>query len=422
MCDYENLCLELLDSSWMGIAFETILGIVAFVGIAQVADAHLCQALETLCARWSIPEDVAGASFMAFGSAAPEIIINAVSTVKGAVANQKGNGYHEAFSSSLGVSSIIGSGMMAFSLIPGVCALACESPLLLTRRPLARDVIAYMLSLIALQVIMADGVVTASEAMCLLVFYAVYLVVVFVSPIVRRQWCAPKAGSKLADVEKLSEVDYARDEENEEEVGVLMGLASAIFQPLFSLLRWTCPECEAESATAHLYGVTLCSAFIWLSLFSMALSAVVTRWGTILGIPAPVMGMYVVAVGAQVPDAIQAVAVARRGLGSMAVASATGSQVVNVLVGLGLPWLLSNTAGHLVYIPKHEELSFMSRFMFGCLVAYVAVLLLPTVSTWGSRGRAILGKREGWMLIAIYGIVISLYGAASWIWTGEVIE
>ena len=36
--------------------------------------------LETLCVRWNVREDVAGASFMAFGSAAPEIIINAVST------------------------------------------------------------------------------------------------------------------------------------------------------------------------------------------------------------------------------------------------------------------------------------------------------------------------------------------------------
>ena len=164
MCDYENLCLELIDGSWPGIVAEIIIGCVSFVGIAQVADAHLCQGLETLCARWGIPEDVAGASFMALGSAAPEIIINAVSTVKGVVGNKK----HAAFSSSLGVSSILGSGMMAFALIPGLCALACDSTLLLTRRPLARDVVAYLISLVALQIVMADGVIVASEAASLL--------------------------------------------------------------------------------------------------------------------------------------------------------------------------------------------------------------------------------------------------------------
>ena len=123
--------------------------------------------------------------------------------------------------------------------------------------------------------------------------------------------------------------------------------------------------------------------------------------------------MYVVAVGAQVPDTIQAVAVARRGMGSMAVASATGSQVINILIGLGLPWQISTSFGKPVRIMKHAELAYMSRFMFGCVAAYVAVLLLPTIPSWGRRGRATLGKREGWILIAVYFAVVGLYALAT---------
>ena len=41
----------------------------------------------------------------------------------------------------------------------------------------------------------------------------------------------------------------------------------------------------------------------------------------------------------------QSVAVARRGMGSMAVSSATGSQVANILIGLGVPWQISNALG-----------------------------------------------------------------------------
>ena len=45
--------------------------------------------METLCDHWYIPEDVGGASFMAFGSAIPEITVNAISTFKGeAIADQ----------------------------------------------------------------------------------------------------------------------------------------------------------------------------------------------------------------------------------------------------------------------------------------------------------------------------------------------
>ena len=68
-CDVENLCLELIDGSRWGVALEVAIGVYSFVGIAHVADAHLCTSLETLCARWQIPDDVAGASFLSFGSA-----------------------------------------------------------------------------------------------------------------------------------------------------------------------------------------------------------------------------------------------------------------------------------------------------------------------------------------------------------------
>ena len=81
-CDMESLCFNLIDDKLWGIGIELLVLAYAFVGVAIVADSHLVPGLETLCVRWSIPEDVAGASFMAFGSAAPEITINAISTIK----------------------------------------------------------------------------------------------------------------------------------------------------------------------------------------------------------------------------------------------------------------------------------------------------------------------------------------------------
>ena len=74
----ENLCLDDIDGHWWGVVIEIISLVYAFIGVAIVADSHLVPALETLCVRWKISEDVAGASFMAFGSAAPEITINAI--------------------------------------------------------------------------------------------------------------------------------------------------------------------------------------------------------------------------------------------------------------------------------------------------------------------------------------------------------
>ena len=39
--------------------------------------------------RWTIPEDVGGASFMAFGSAVPEITVNLISTIATVLGVQK---------------------------------------------------------------------------------------------------------------------------------------------------------------------------------------------------------------------------------------------------------------------------------------------------------------------------------------------
>eukprot|EP01084_Bolivina_argentea_P252829 424512_1 len=99
-----------------GIFFEACCVLYCFFALAIVCDNHLAPALETLCLRWSVREDVAGATFLAFGSAAPEIVINAVTTIKSQVTTSN--------TTSLGISAIIGSGMLAFSFIPAMCCFA----------------------------------------------------------------------------------------------------------------------------------------------------------------------------------------------------------------------------------------------------------------------------------------------------------
>ena len=159
MCDMESLCFNLIDGEWWGVAVELGVLVYAFIGVAIVADSHLVPGLETLCVRWGIPEDVAGASFMAFGSAAPEITINAISTIK-AVLSGAGPGDDAGDDSALGVGAILGSGMIAFTAIPGLCGLCCAEgrSLELKRRPLARDLGAYLLSLLWLCNCFRDGV------------------------------------------------------------------------------------------------------------------------------------------------------------------------------------------------------------------------------------------------------------------------
>lgn len=141
MCEsfFETLCLDSIDTvhvGW-GIFLEACIFLYAFAGLAIVCDEYLVVSLETLCVRFNIrevsdarasqqrraslsrctrasgsaradlsappPQDIAGASFMAFGSAAPEIIINAVATIQAATSKNT-----DSAATNLGVSAIIG--------------------------------------------------------------------------------------------------------------------------------------------------------------------------------------------------------------------------------------------------------------------------------------------------------------------------
>jgi len=164
---------EKVDESFFGILLECVCLFYSFIGLAIVCDEHLVPALDTLCIKWKIPEDVAGATFMAFGSAAPEIIIATVTTLQASDSPDPD-------AIALGVTSIVGSGLLAFSVIPAICGIYGSDPagLTLKRRPLLRDHLAYLISLLMLMYTIADGQIHVWEAASMLCIYICYLCVI----------------------------------------------------------------------------------------------------------------------------------------------------------------------------------------------------------------------------------------------------
>ena len=210
-CDYENACLEQVDCHWTGVVLEVILFVYCFAGLAIVCDDHLVVSLETLCVRWEVREDIAGASFMAFGSAAPEIIVNAVSTIKAA-------GKHSddmtpadiaaaGQATSLGVGAIIGSGIIAFSLIPGTCGIFAGQTLFLKRRPLLRDVTTYTTALTCLVFFIDDSEISKFEACVLFSIYFLYLIILATAPKCRKQYKEQQAASPATMYERFLDED-----------------------------------------------------------------------------------------------------------------------------------------------------------------------------------------------------------------------
>ncbi|CAD7938652.1 unnamed protein product [Amoebophrya sp. A120] len=176
----DELCLSNIDHNPWGLAFELCLFLYAFGGLAIAAD-HLCNAMETLCDHLKVREDVAGATFMALGGSIPEICINVIVSVKAAVAHHhtttstkpshQNNSWevlaaHRPNQVALGIGAILGSGLIAFCIIPACCVLFSSSEtksLSLNRRPFLRDVSAYLVSLGILYWLLASVPVDNSE-------------------------------------------------------------------------------------------------------------------------------------------------------------------------------------------------------------------------------------------------------------------
>ncbi|XP_054827755.1 sodium/potassium/calcium exchanger 4 [Eublepharis macularius] len=107
--------------------------------------------------------------------------------------------------------------------------------------------------------------------------------------------------------------------------------------PLIFLLFFTIPNC-AKPRWEKCFMLTFLLSTVWIALFSYFMVWLVTIIGYTLGIPDVIMGITFLAAGTSVPDCMASLIVARQGLGDMAVSNTIGSNVFDILVGLGIPW------------------------------------------------------------------------------------
>ena len=125
--------------------------------------------------------DVAGATFLAAGSSAPELFTS----------------LSDAFSdcpASMGVGTIVGSAMFNILVIVALsCAVAGASgaSLLIDWRPVARDVTFYCTSIVMLAVFFNDGKVETWEAVVMVLGYGLYILFMVYNERILSQ-CTPK--------------------------------------------------------------------------------------------------------------------------------------------------------------------------------------------------------------------------------------
>lgn len=383
----------------------------AFLGVAIVCDEYFETALEVISERLSLSDDVAGATFMAAGSSAPELFTAML----------------DAFgpSNSIGVGTIVGSAMFNILIIIGLSALVTKGNVHLDWRPIARDVIFYALSIVALLVFSAGGPtfcgLTSNETvktymlqtevdlvypansyentsltiechygevgwwqgLVMICVYVIYIVVMGFNQTILGL-CDRKSDTKVHDVKVLtkskdgsSDEDKDEDSSDEESTGFfdipdgimdkILWLLSLPFKLIFFV---TIPDCSKEHL-AKFYLVSFAMCMAWLAGLCAVMVEFASEIGCLLNIHPVVMGVTFLAAGTSVPDAMASVIVARDGKADMAIANAVGSNVFDVLLGLGIPWFLVElTLSKRTYVDRDGVLIYV-LILAGTLGLYV---------------------------------------------------
>ena len=321
--------------------------LVCFLLLARIVDLFFIASLDKISTDLRLSSDAAGATLMAVGSSAPELFVALFSVLK--------PGEHQA----IGIGSIVGSAIFNLLAIVGAAALVRKTKL--TWQPAARDFFFYTVSVLLLVLFIWDGNFTMNEAIILLGVYVVYVVAVIywkkVLPYNDLEYDEPKAKINKKGI-----------------IGVFDRLISRFF-----------PN-EKHYYLVFLFSILLIAGLSW------ALVELAVYVSAAINIPESIIALTVLAVGTSVPDLFSSLIVARQGRGDMAVSNAIGSNIFDILVGLGLPL----TIFILFYggtVESGGDIARSAVILFGSVLF---ILLLLIFSKWK------LGKLSGGILIGIY--------------------
>ncbi|XP_067618608.1 probable sodium/potassium/calcium exchanger CG1090 [Eurosta solidaginis] len=145
-----------------GLIIHVIVAVYTFFGLAIVCDEYFVASLDRLCEELKLAPDVAGATFMAAGSSAPEL-----ATVVIGVFFAKDD---------IGISGVIGSAVFNIMFVISVCALCSGTVCQLNWWPLVRDCFFYSLSILVMLLIICNDVISCYEAVFMLLCYVGYCV------------------------------------------------------------------------------------------------------------------------------------------------------------------------------------------------------------------------------------------------------
>ena len=187
---------------WLKFPMLALWTTALFAAIAAVANRFFAPAVERIARRARLSEDVAGATLLALGGAAPDIFTQAA-----AIAESAAPDVRLAISESVGAGLFVATVGKALAIFVGLstargssrargsfASTAAEPAVEVDAFPYARDALAYGGLILVTAVVVADGEITTPEAFAFVAWYAAYVWAVLRGEDAwRRAFVAPKA-------------------------------------------------------------------------------------------------------------------------------------------------------------------------------------------------------------------------------------
>ena len=273
-----------------------------------------------------LPRSVKGATFDAIASSLPELLVALYSVI-----------FFMKFE--VGIGTIAGSALFNLLVIPGICVLVSPVVFRVSRKVISRDALFYIISVFVLLVLLLYFKIWGlGIAIVLLVIYLFYL------------WEIVKHSQKYRKEQKVKGIDISLFRELLLFFGMIVVIGVATF---------------------------------FLTQHSIELSY-------ILGVSPIIIAFTVTAAATSVPDTVISVVNARKGDITDATSNVFGSNIFDILVGLGLPLLI-----YVIYKGPIEIVFENLEIVIGLLGSTILVLYF-----FAEEHK--LSKKQAWFLLFMY--------------------
>jgi len=151
----------------------------------------------------------------------------------------------------------------------------------------------------------------------------------------------------------------------------------AVSFPLMVAFTYTIPDCRRPRFKTWYVG-TFCMSIAWMgALVEVMVEHAIEAFHEALGVDMGPLGLTFVAAGTSFPDFLASMLVAKKGLADMAVSNAFGSNIFDVLLGLGWPWMMQTTIvdpGAVLYVGSMSFLNNSFTLLIGSYFIWLFVL------------------------------------------------